>query len=72
MNPSNLRCSAILSSILAASTPSGGALAGEYELVIEKKPMNVTGHEGSRSWYENETSGWMHDSTVKISRIKKP
>jgi hypothetical protein len=23
-------------------------------------------------WYENETSGWMHDSTVKISKIKKP
>ena len=22
-------------------------------------------------WYENETSGWMHDSTVKISAIKK-
>ena len=22
-------------------------------------------------WYENETSGWMHDSTVKISPIKK-
>ena len=23
-------------------------------------------------WYENETSGWMHDSTVKITKIKKP
>jgi uncharacterized protein YgiM (DUF1202 family) len=23
-------------------------------------------------WYENETSGWMHDSTVKISPIRKP
>ena len=22
-------------------------------------------------WYENETSGWMHDSTVKISPIPK-
>ena len=22
-------------------------------------------------WYENETSGWMHDSTVKISAIKR-
>lgn len=43
MNPSNLRCSAILSSVLAASAPSGGALAGEYELVIEEKPMDVTG-----------------------------
>jgi uncharacterized protein YgiM (DUF1202 family) len=21
-------------------------------------------------WYENETSGWMHDSTVKITKIK--
>lgn len=21
-------------------------------------------------WYENETSGWMHDSTVEISKIK--
>jgi CopA family copper-resistance protein len=45
MNPSNLRCSAVLSSVLAASTPSGAALAGEYELVIEEKPMNVTGRE---------------------------
>jgi len=45
MNSSNLRCSAILSSVLAASTPSGGALAGEYELVIEEKPMNVTAQE---------------------------
>jgi len=23
-------------------------------------------------WYENETSGWMHDSTVKITKIKQP
>ena len=23
-------------------------------------------------WYENETSGWMHDSTVKITKIEKP
>jgi uncharacterized protein YgiM (DUF1202 family) len=21
-------------------------------------------------WYENETSGWMHDSTVQITKIK--
>ena len=45
MNPSNLRCATVLFSVLAASTPSGGALAGEYELVIEQKPMNVTGRE---------------------------
>jgi uncharacterized protein YgiM (DUF1202 family) len=23
-------------------------------------------------WYENETSGWMHDSTVKIAKLEKP
>jgi len=31
--------------VLATSGPSGGAVAGEYELVIEEKPMNVTGRE---------------------------
>lgn len=23
-------------------------------------------------WYENETSGWMHDSTVEITKVKEP
>jgi uncharacterized protein YgiM (DUF1202 family) len=23
-------------------------------------------------WYENEDSGWMHDSTVKIGKINEP
>ncbi|MGH8567143.1 MAG: multicopper oxidase domain-containing protein, partial [Gammaproteobacteria bacterium] len=36
---------AALLGILAASDPSGALLAGEYELVIEEKPMNVTGRE---------------------------
>ncbi|MGH8571295.1 MAG: hypothetical protein ACREX8_01805, partial [Gammaproteobacteria bacterium] len=45
MNPSKARCSAALFSVLATSSPSGGALAGEYELVIEEKSMNVTGRE---------------------------
>ncbi len=43
MNPAKLRC--VLFAVLAASSSSGGALAGDYELVIEEKPMNVTGRE---------------------------
>lgn len=23
-------------------------------------------------WYENEASGWMHDSTVQITKVKEP
>lgn len=23
-------------------------------------------------WYENEASGWMHDSTVEITKVKEP
>ena len=23
-------------------------------------------------WYENEDSGWMHDSTVQITKVKEP
>ena len=45
MNPSRVRRMVALLGILAASDPSGALLAGEYELVIEEKPMNVTGRE---------------------------
>ena len=44
MNPSRARRMIALLRILAAPDPSG-ALLGEYELVIEEKPMNMTGGE---------------------------
>jgi CopA family copper-resistance protein len=45
MNPSRVRRTVALIGILAASDPRRALLAGEYELVIEEKPMNVTGRE---------------------------
>jgi uncharacterized protein YgiM (DUF1202 family) len=43
---------------------------GEWVQVQLKPELRKTGM--VMRWYENETSGWMHDSTVKITRIKQP
>jgi uncharacterized protein YgiM (DUF1202 family) len=43
---------------------------GEWIQVQLKPELRKTGM--VMRWYENETSGWMHDSTVKITRIKQP
>ena len=43
---------------------------GEWVQVQLQPELRKTGM--VMRWYENETSGWMHDSTVKISKIKKP
>src|SRR5688572_211052 len=43
---------------------------GEFVQVQLSPELRKTGM--VMRWYENETSGWMHDSTVKISKIKKP
>jgi hypothetical protein len=43
---------------------------GEWVQVQLQPELRKTGM--VMRWYENETSGWMHDSTVKITKIKKP
>jgi len=43
---------------------------GEWVQVQLQPELRKTGM--VMRWYENETSGWMHDSTVEITKIKKP